>query len=278
MLIWKGRWQRKPEVTLSIDEPGVLYGGIPYETMRTYQKKLFAGKFHYDRLSVSASYLGMNIPMNYEDFRGTILQGVDNFDDDVSIRILLLPRGEISAFKYQLHTSELVIYMDHLKISQIEGKVKVKLSNVRKIDTYATPADLKVVGRTDILLAKSKKGNAYDVLMLGSRGQLCEGTFTNVFLVKDNRVITPDLDSGILPGITRKNVINLCKSLGIVVEERWVEPSELYGADEIFLTHTSRGIVPVDELDGWREYSKSLGSFLSERFEDYIKSVEENWI
>ncbi|HEY8542835.1 MAG TPA: aminotransferase class IV, partial [Pseudothermotoga sp.] len=159
-----------------------------------------------------------------------------------------------------------------------EGKVKVKLSKVRKIDNCATPADLKVVGRTDILLAKSMKGDAYDVLMLGSRGQLCEGTFTNVFIVKDNHVVTPDLDSGILPGITRKNVIGLCKSLGIVVEERWVEPSELYGADEVFLTHTSRGIVPVDELDGWREYSKSLGSFLSKKFEEYIENIEENWI
>lgn len=278
MLVWKGQWLKKPDVTLSIDEPGVLYGGIPYETLRTYQKKLFAGKFHYDRLSVSAAYLGMSVPMNYEHFHQIILQGISNFHDDVSIRILLLPRGEISAFKYEIHTSELVIYMDLLKTNPVEEKVRVKLSNIRKIDNCATPADLKVVGRTDILLAKSKKGSAYDVLMLGSKGQLCEGTFTNVFLVKNNRVITPDIDSGILPGITRKNAISLCKSLGITVEERWVEPSELYGADEVFLTHTSRGIVPVDELDGWREYSKSLGSFLSKKFENHIKSIEENWI
>lgn len=278
MLIWKGQWLKKHDITLSIDEPGVLYGGIPYETLRTYQKKLFAGKFHYDRLSISASYLGMKIPVNYECFREIILQGINSFDNDVSIRILLLPRGEISAFRYEPYDNELVIYMNYLRISPIEGKVKVKLSKVRKIDNCATPADLKVVGRTDILLAKSMKGDAYDVLMLGSRGQLCEGTFTNVFIVKDNHVVTPDLDSGILPGITRKNVIGLCKSLGIVVEERWVEPSELYGADEVFLTHTSRGIVPVDELDGWREYSKSLGSFLSKKFEEYIENIEENWI
>ncbi|HEY8542373.1 MAG TPA: aminotransferase class IV, partial [Pseudothermotoga sp.] len=111
---------------MSIDEPGVLYGGIPYETLRTYQKKLFAGKFHYDRLSISASYLGMKIPVNYECFREIILQGINSFDNDVSIRILLLPRGEISAFRYEPYDNELVIYMDYLRTSPIEGKVKVK--------------------------------------------------------------------------------------------------------------------------------------------------------
>lgn len=278
MLVWKGQWLRKHEASLPIDEPGVLYGGIPYETLRTYQKRLFAAKFHYERLSVSAAYLGMKVPVEYERFRQIILQGIENFEDDVSIRVLLLPRGEISAFKYQLHAGELIIYMDQLRVFKKEEKIQVKLSNIRKIDSCATPADLKVVGRTDILLAKSMKGNAYDVLMLGSKGQLCEGTFTNVFLVKNNRIVTPDLESGILPGITRKNVISLCKSLKIEIEERWVEPSELYGADEVFLTHTSRGIVPVDELDGWRKYSKSVGLFLSEKFEDHIKTIEENWI
>ncbi|MEJ5229506.1 MAG: aminotransferase class IV [Pseudothermotoga sp.] len=278
MLVWKGRWLKKPEATLSVDEPGLLYGGVPYETLRTYQHRLFAGKYHYDRLTVSAKYLGMEIPMSYEQFRQVILQGLEEFDGDVSIRVLLLPRGKISAFSYQLDFCELVVYMDQLKVSPLHEKVKVKVSKIRKIDPTATPADLKAVGRTDILLAKATKGDAYDVLMLGSKGQLCEGTFTNLFIVKNGRVVTPSLDSGILPGITRKNVIGLCNSLLIPVEERWVELSELYGADEVFLTHTSRGIVPVDELDGWRVFSKSLGEFLSQRFEDYINSIEENWI
>jgi len=278
LLVWKDQWLKKPEVTLQIDEPGLVYGGVPYETLRSYEKRLFAGKFHYERLLVSAAYLGMKLPMDYEQFRETILQGMTNFDSDVSIRVLLLPRGVINAFKYELHSSELVIYMDQLRTSPVVGKVKIRLSKIRKIDSQATPADLKVVGRTDILLAKSTKGDAYDVLMLGSKGQLCEGTFTNVFLVKKNLIITPDLDSGILPGITRKNVIGLCRSLGINVEERKVDPSELYEADEVFLTHTSRGVVPVDELDDSRKYSKSLGYLLSQRFEDYIKSVEENWV
>jgi branched-chain amino acid aminotransferase len=106
---------------------------------------------------------------------------------------------------------------------------------------------------------------------------VCEGTFTNVFLVKEGKVITPSIDSGILPGITRLNTLRLCRTLGITVEERWVELSELYGADELFLTHTSRGIVPVNEIDGWRRYETELGRFLSSRFEEFIKSVGENW-
>lgn len=265
------------EAKLDIDEPGFLYGGLAYETLRTYEMKLFAAKYHYDRLLVTLSHLGLTLPMDYSKFRAILLEGVQKLGKEASIRVLAVPRGKFSAFEYSPNDCELIVYVNELKLQPL-GYVKVKVSNVRKIDPLSTPADFKVAGRTDILLAKRFKGDAYDVIMIGSRGQVCEGTFTNVFLVKDEKVITPSLESGILPGITRLNAIRLCQSLGIVVEERWVELSELYGADELFLTHTSRGIVPVNELDGWRRFKTDLGQFLASKFEEFIKNVEENWI
>ncbi|HBJ80559.1 MAG: branched-chain amino acid aminotransferase [Pseudothermotoga sp.] len=278
LLIWKGRWLEKHEAYISLEEPCLLYGGLVYETLRTYNRKLFAGKYHFDRLKASAGCLHIKIDMDYENFRKIISEGVEKVNCDVSVRIMLLPRGNISAFGFETKSYELIIFLEKLNISKFPEKVKVSLSKVRKIDDLATPAYLKIAGRTDILLAKMEKGDAYDVIMLGSKGQVCEGTFSNVFLVKNNTVVTPSLDSGILPGITRKNVIDLCKSLGITVEERWVEPIELCDADELFLTHTSRGVVPVDELSSCKTYSKSVGRFLVSKFEEYIGSIEENWL
>ncbi len=277
MLIWRGRWLSKDESVVSLDEPAFLYGGSVYETLRSYDGKIFAGKYHYERLANSSRYLGCKISISYEELRKILEEAVRKIGQDISVRILLLPKGKISAFDYSPDDSELIIYANPLTTRTID-KVVVKVSKVRKIDPMATPADFKSTGRTDILLAKTCKGDAYDVIMLGSKGQVCEGTFTNVFIVKDSKVITPDLESGILPGITRKNVIQMCRELGIGIEERTVELSELYSADEIFLTHTSRGIVPVNVLDEWRVYKTDLGNQLSKMFEDYIKKVEENWL
>ncbi|WP_345966014.1 aminotransferase class IV [Pseudothermotoga sp.] len=276
-MIWKGTWLSKDEVQLNIDDPGFLYGGIAYETLRTYDLKLFAARYHYERLLTTLSHLGLELSMDYSTFREILQEGVEKLKKESSIRVIVVPRGRFSAFEYEPAGCELIVYLQELKLQPLNF-VKVKVSNVRKIDPSSTPSDLKVVGRTDILLAKRSKGDAYDVVMLGSHGQVCEGTFSNVFIVKKGKVITPSLDSGILPGITRLNVIKLCENLAIDVEERWVEPSELYGADEMFLTHTSRGIVPVNELDGWRRFNTELGKFLASKFEDFIKTVKENWL
>ncbi|MCS7175105.1 aminotransferase class IV [Pseudothermotoga sp.] len=277
MLIWKGTWLSKDEVQLNIDDPGFLYGGIAYETLRTYDLRLFAARYHYERLLTTLSHLGLELSMDYSTFREILREGVEKLKKESSIRVIVVPRGRFSAFEYEPTGCELIVYLQELRLQPLNF-VKVKVSNVRKIDPSSTPSDLKVVGRTDILLAKRSKGDAYDVVMLGSHGQVCEGTFSNVFIVKKGKVITPSLDSGILPGITRLNAIKLCENLAIDVEERWVEPSELYGADEMFLTHTSRGIVPVNELDGWRRFNTELGKFLASKFEDFIKTVEENWL
>ncbi|MBC7122875.1 MULTISPECIES: aminotransferase class IV [Pseudothermotoga] len=264
------------ETKLDIDEPGFLYGGVAYETLRTYDMKLFAPKYHYERLLNTLSYLGLELPLDYPTFRRILEEGVQKLGKEASIRVIVVPRGRFSAFEYSPEHGELIVYMRELKVEPL-GYVKIKVSNVRKIDPLSTPADLKVAGRTDILLAKRSKGDAYDVIMIGNRGQVCEGTFTNVFLVKKDRLITPSVESGILPGITRLNTLRLCRTLGMTVEERWVELAELYGADEVFLTHTSRGIVPVNEIDEWKRYETRIGQFLASRFEEFIKTVKENW-
>jgi len=275
-LIWRKAWLAETEAKLDIDEPGFLYGGVAYETLRTYDMKLFAPKYHHERLLNTLSYLGLELPLDYSTFRRILEEGVQKLGKEASIRVVVVPRGRFGAFEYAPDHGELIVYVRELKLEPL-SYVKVKVSSVRKIDPLSTPADLKVAGRTDILLAKRSKGDAYDVIMIGSRGQVCEGTFTNVFLVKKDRLITPSVESGILPGITRLNTLRLCRTLGMTVEERWVELAELYSADELFLTHTSRGIVPVNEIDGSRRYETRIGQFLSSRFEEFIKTVEENW-
>jgi len=90
---------------------------------------------------------------------------------------------------------------------------------------------------------------ADEAVMLNYRGEVAEGSLTNIFLVKDRAVRTPSLDTGILPGITREFVIGLARDKGLEVQETTVLPQELFEADEVFLTGTTKEVMPVVSVD-----------------------------
>jgi len=93
----------------------------------------------------------------------------------------------------------------------------------------------------------------YDFIMLNREGYVAEGTFSNVFLVKKGVLFTPSMETGILSGITREVVIEISQNCKIKCEQMLVQEKELFEADELFLTHTSGGIVPIRAL-GHLEY------------------------
>jgi branched-chain amino acid aminotransferase len=97
-------------------------------------------------------------------------------------------------------------------------------------------------------LNEGRRAKAPEVILLNSRGFVAEGSTSNVFIIKNQTLITPSLDSGILEGITRRLVLHLGRQLGLRCQERWVRPSELYAADELFFTGTVREITPVRRL------------------------------
>jgi branched-chain amino acid aminotransferase len=118
------------------------------------------------------------------------------------------------------------------------------------------------------------------MIILNEKGNVCEGSFSNVFLVKDGRVITPDIGSGVLPGITRDNLIGLCRSIEINVVERPVAAWEMFSADELFLTHTSVGIVPIRKLEEKiliEDFTDGMTRLLLDNFEGYIMTEDSNW-
>ncbi|MEE9401154.1 MAG: aminotransferase class IV, partial [Dehalococcoidia bacterium] len=100
------------------------------------------------------------------------------------------------------------------------------------------------------------------------RGFLCEGSTSNVFLVTGNSLVTPDEESGCLPGVTRQAVIELASELGIGVVQREVQIEELLRADEAFVTNSLLELMPLGEVDGkpiGGESEKEKGSKVTER-------------
>jgi branched-chain amino acid aminotransferase len=102
---------------------------------------------------------------------------------------------------------------------------------------------------------EAKSRNLDDAIMLNTAGQVAEAATSNVFLVKRKCVMTPCINSGILPGVTRGEVISIAGKTGLRVVEKKISPRELYAADEVFLTNSLAEIIPVVKID-----SKRIGS------------------
>ena len=98
-------------------------------------------------------------------------------------------------------------------------------------------------------LRQAHEQGAYEALMLNPKGEVCEGSMSNVFVVTDATIATPPISAGILEGITRELVVSIAREGGFELEERMLLPDELLGADEVFITASSRQVVPIVKVD-----------------------------
>ncbi|MBZ4661006.1 aminotransferase class IV [Thermotoga petrophila] len=271
MLIWwREKFQCADEISLDFSLFEKSLQGAVYETLRTYNGIPFAAYKHYSRLKRSVDFFKIPFSLSFDEFSKVLKTGAQEFKQEVRIKVYLFP-----------DSGEIFFVFSPFNVPDVESGVDVKISSVRRIPDLSTPPTLKITGRTDIVLARREIVDCYDVILLGLNGQVCEGSFSNVFLVKEGKLITPSLDSGILDGITRENVIKLAKSLEIPVEERVVWVWELFESDEMFLTHTSVGVVPVRRLNEHLFFEEEPGpvtATLMENFEPFVLNLEENWV
>jgi len=101
-----------------------------------------------------------------------------------------------------------------------------------------------------LALAEARKRNAYEAILCDSVGRITEGGSSNFFIVAGGRITTPPVSAGLLEGITRRTVIDLCRDAGIAVDESPLWPIDLRSAEEAFLTSSVRGVLPIVRCDG----------------------------
>ena len=118
----------------------------------------------------------------------------------------------------------------------------------------AATAGLKTTSYADnvLALAHAKERGASEAIFANTRGELCEGTGSNIFVVVDDEILTPPLESGALAGITRELVLEWCRADDIPIREQPLPVDVLAEADEVFITSSTRDVMPVDRVDGRR--------------------------
>lgn len=260
--IWQnGEFVPWDEARTHVLSHGLHYGTGVFEGIRCYDTErgpaVFRHREHLERLSKSASLYYFELPYTTEELRLATHE---------LLRRNGLRSGYIRPLAYRGY-GEMGLYASSAPIEVIiaawpwgsylgdEGKekgIRAKVSSWRAISGDSLIPHAKASGQyLNSILAKTESANAgYDeAILLDPQGCVSEGSGENVFIVRDGVLITPGHTSSILDGITRDAVVQIAGDLGYRVEERPIARSELYLADEVFLTGTAAELVPVREID-----------------------------
>ncbi len=248
--IWTAEGIVAPEnAKISVLDRGLLFGVGAFETLRSYEFKFFRLEDHINRFYRNLELLNMSIGLDAVSIKKALYDTIVacGFPD---ARIKFLATAGVEGER----NGQFFICVDKLIPFPLKyytlgvGLVKSELfRNERNITTT-----IKSLAYLDSYWAReeAKRKGGEEGFFINSNGFVSEGASSNIFLVKDNILITPSLNQGVLPGVTRSFVIELASLLGIEVAERAVLLSELYEADEVFITASIKEIMLVKSIDG----------------------------
>ena len=240
---------------VSIFDRGFLYGDGVFETMRSYNGTIFRLDDHLGRLYGAFEVTGIKILYPKKFLRQKIYELLKiNKLDNAYIRVTVTRGiGTIGLAKIECENPTVVIivrkftpYPDRMYKNGICVKiVKVGQNENSPISGIKTTSFLNYI----LARLEAKKAGFDDAIMLNSKREVSESTVSNVFLIRGRALITPSLESGILPGVTRNAVLRLAERAGLKPTEKRVAVKELRRADEVFLTSSLMEIMPVVKID-----------------------------
>ncbi len=246
-----GSFVPRSEAKISPFDYGFLYGYGLFETMRAYHGNIFLLERHIKRLLDSAEEIGLGLKHSEADLCRDCLDTLRaNGLEDARLR-LTVSRGEVSAFPGTGIESVPTVLVSAKNYSPMSARIyeqgfKAIVSSLSR-NSQSLLFRLKSANYLLSLLAKAEAEVAGfdEALLLNEKGFIAEGSVSNVFFVASGSLVTPSLNSGILPGIARELVIELARSLGIHVIEAEVRLTDLKQADEAFLTNSIMEIMPL---------------------------------
>jgi branched-chain amino acid aminotransferase len=277
------------DATIHVGVHGLHYGTGVFEGIRAYETpkgpSVFRLAEHLQRLHASAKLLYMEIPFSVEE----IWSGVHEL-----VRANGLPScyiRPIAFFGYGslgVHTRgnpvETVVmswpWGAYLGDDALAKGITAKISSWIRVGPNVIPHVAKATGiylNSMLATTEAQRGGYDEAIMLTDQGFVADGPGENIFVVKDGRILTPPLSTSILPGITRESVIEIARDLGYVVEETDLIRTDLYLADELFMTGTAAEVTPVRAVD---DVDLGVGPVTLELQRAYLDAVngrDERW-
>ena len=291
----KGEFMPLEQATIGIMTHALHYGTSIFEGIRGNWNEedeklyLFRLEEHYERLLAGCKIMRINLPYSAGELCNITTNMVERsgYRQDIYIRPLAYKSEERVATLYLGHLEDgfSVFAIPFGAYLDLEAAARCCTSSWRRTQDSVIPPSIKIGGLyVNSILAKTEAvNNGFDeAILLNDRGQVSEGTGENLFLLKKGKLSTPSIADSVLPGITRDTVIELAqKELGIEVVERSITRSELYLADEIFLTGTAAHLTAVGSVDNINVGEGTMGPVtrqLQDMYFDVVRGKNSKYL
>lgn len=250
-----GKMVREDEAAVTAFDHGFLYGDGLFETVAVHRARPLLLREHLERLLAGAAWLSyQHLPTQDQLAAAAGKVIAANGVTEGALRLLLTRGAGPGTWDPEGYGPPTIIITAASGTPYREEDYhrgwRAVISSFRQ-DEGSPLCHLKSLNFLHHVLARreARARGAEEALHLNLRGELAEGSISNVFVVRRGELVTPDVASGLLPGITRAVVLDLARKLGLSVQERPVQPQELQGAEEAFLTSSLMGLMPLVAVD-----------------------------
>jgi branched-chain amino acid aminotransferase len=268
---------------------GLHYGTGVFEGIRCYATERGPAVFrlvdHLDRLDASARLLYMQLPYTTDELRSACFEtlAVNGLEASYLRPIAFYGYGELGVHSGENPIDVAIICFPwgaYLGEESQQQGVRVMVSSWRRVGPNTIPHAAKATGvyLNSMLATHEARRCGYDeAILLTEDGYVADGPGETIFVVKDGDIHTPDLSSSILPGITRDSIIQIAQDIGYPVVQKPLIRSDLYLADEVFMTGTAVEVTPVRSIDDHEIGVGPVALELQAAYKDTVEGRGERW-
>jgi aminodeoxychorismate lyase len=250
-----GSFVADDEAKISIFDRGFLYGDGLFEAIRIFRGRPFRWAHHFARLEQGAAFLKIRVPFAEAELREYVRELVERNQMPEALLRLTLSRGVGVRGYSPAGADHPTLTMTLHPMPDMDGKPppvwRVVTASFR-LPAGEALGQFKTCNKLPQILARAEADarGADEALLLNTDGEVVEGSSSNLFWIEKETVNTPPLAAGILAGVTRVVVSEICRKIGVPLRETGIKPDELGRADGVFLSLSSWGIVEAGSLNG----------------------------
>jgi branched-chain amino acid aminotransferase len=249
------------DAKIHVGTHGLHYGSGVFEGIRAYETAKGSAVFrlteHLRRLENSAQLLNMTLPYTVDELRSAAMDliGANGIAECYLRPIAFFGYGELGVAATNNPIDVVIMswpWGTYLGAEGLEKGIRAKISSWTRVGPNVIPHVAKATGiylNSMLAVMEANRAGYDEAILLTDDGFIADGSGENVFLVKDGTIYTPDLSASILPGITRDTIIQIAQDLGYSVVEKQLIRTDLYLADEVFMTGTAAEVTPLREVD-----------------------------
>jgi branched-chain amino acid aminotransferase len=251
-----GEFVPREQAKISVFDNGYLFGDGVFEGIRAYGGRIFRLEEHIDRLFDSARAIWLAIPHSRQELMDICAEtcAVNDLDDSYIRLVVSRGEGDLGLNPKCAGKPNVVCIAAQISLYPeefLEKGLRMVTAATRRNYGEVLPPQVKSCNYLPNIMARIEAVNAgaHEAVCMSREGYVAECTGDNIFIVKDGIVKTPHHGTGLLRGITRKAVLEICERLGLPSQETFMNRWDLYTADEIFVSGTAAEVVPVSEID-----------------------------